>query len=132
MVESFGYAGVAFLVAVENIFPPIPSEIVLSLAGFVSSRGDTWVVGMVLAATVGSLIGAWVMYGVAAAVGPERLRVLVRRYGRWLQLTERDLDRAEAWFDRRSNLAVLVCRCIPLVRSLISLPAGFRRMPLLP
>lgn len=132
VVESFGYVGVAFLVALENVFPPIPSEVVLGLAGFVSSRGDAWIVGMIIAATVGSLAGAYVLYGIAAAIGPERLRVLVRQYGKWVRITERDLDRAESWFDRRSNIAVLVCRCIPLVRSLISVPAGFRRMPLVP
>jgi len=132
VVESFGYVGVAFLVALENVFPPIPSEVVLGLAGFVSSRGDAWIVGMIIAATVGSLAGAYVLYGIAAAIGPERLRLLVRQYGKWVRITERDLDRAESWFDRRSNIAVLVCRCIPLVRSLISVPAGFRRMPLVP
>lgn len=130
IVETFGYVGVAFLVAIENLFPPIPSEIVLGLAGFVSSRGDTSVVGMILAATAGSLVGAWVLYGVAASLGPDRLNTFVRRRGRWVLLTERDVDRAEAWFDRRANLAVLVCRCVPLVRSLISLPAGLRRMPI--
>lgn len=132
VVEAFGYVGVAFLVAVESIFPPIPSEIVLGLAGFVSSRGEAWIVGMILAATVGSLIGAYVLYGLAAAFGEERLRAIVRRFGRWVRITEHDLDIADRWFDRHSTTAVLVCRCIPLVRSLISVPAGFRRMSLVP
>lgn len=132
VVESLGYVGVALLVAIENLFPPIPSEVVLSLAGFVAGRGDAWAPGMVIAATVGSMVGAWVLYGAAAAIGPVRLRRFVVRYGRWFRITEADLDRSESWFDRRSNLAVLICRCIPLVRSLISIPAGFRRMPLIP
>lgn len=132
VVESLGYVGVALLVAIENLFPPIPSEIVLSLAGFVAGRGDAWAPGMVLAATVGSLIGAWALYLIAAAFGPVRLRALVVRYGRWIRITEEDLDRAERWFDRRSTWAVLICRCIPLVRSLISIPAGLRRMPAIP
>lgn len=128
VVEALGYLGVALLVALENVFPPIPSEVVLGLAGYTASQGDAWVVGMILAATVGSVVGAWILYGFAAAVGPVRLRAIVIRYGRWFGIGESDLDRAEAWFDRRSRLAVLVCRCIPLIRSVISIPAGFRRM----
>lgn len=122
----------ALLVAVENVFPPIPSEVVLSLAGFFASRGDATVLGMIAAATLGSLVGAWVLYGVGAAYGPARTHVLISRYGRWARITESDVSRAERWFDRHASSAVLICRCVPLVRSLISLPAGFRRMPLLP
>jgi membrane protein DedA with SNARE-associated domain len=76
------------------------------------------------------VVGAWVLYGLSAAVGPVRLRAVVIRYGTWIGFGETDLDRAEAWFDRRSRSAVLLCRCVPLLRSLISIPAGFRRMPL--
>lgn len=130
IVERLGYLGVALLVAIENVFPPIPSEVVLGLAGYTASRGDAWVVGMILAATIGSVVGAWILYGLSAAVGPVRLRAIVIRYGTWVGFGEADLDRAEEWFDRRSRVAVLVCRCVPLIRSLISIPAGFRRMPL--
>lgn len=130
VVEQLGYGGVALLVAVENVFPPIPSEVVLGLAGYTAARGDAWVVGMIIAATIGSVVGALVLYGLSAAVGPVRLRAITIRYGSWIGFGEADLDRAEAWFDRRSRSAVLVCRCIPLIRSLISIPAGFRRMPL--
>jgi len=132
VVEALGYVGVALLVFIENVFPPIPSEVVLGLAGFVARRGDATVVGMIVAATTGSLVGALVLYGGAPWFGPERLRASVVRYHRWHRITERDLDRAEAFFDRWSTTAVLVCRCIPLVRSLISVPAGLRRMPLVP
>lgn len=130
VVEALGYGGVSFLVALESLFPPIPSEVVLPLAGFVSSGGEASWWGMVVAATVGSMAGAFALYGIAAAVGPARLRFLVIRYGRWFRVDETDLDRTEEWFDRRADLAVLVGRCIPLVRSLISVPAGFRRMPI--
>lgn len=130
IVEGLGYPGVAMLVALENVFPPIPSEVVLGLAGYTASQGDAWVVGMIIAATIGSVVGAWILYGLSAAIGPVRLRAVVIRYGTWIGFSETDLDRAESWFDRRSHLAVLVCRCIPLIRSLISIPAGFRRMPL--
>jgi len=132
VVETLGYGGVAFLVALENLFPPIPSEVVLPLAGFVAAGGGSSLVGMVVAATTGSMVGAFALYGIAAAIGPVRLRALVVRHGRWFGLDEADLDRTEAWFDRRANVAVLVCRCVPLMRSLISIPAGFRRMPVLP
>lgn len=128
IVESLGYVGVAFLVTLENVFPPIPSELVLALAGFVASRGDASLLGMIIAATVGSVVGAWILYGLAFVFGPEPIRALVRRFGRWVRITERDLDTAERWFDRWSTTAVLLCRCIPLVRSLISVPAGFARM----
>ncbi len=130
IVEQLGYTGVAMLVAIENVFPPIPSEVVLGLAGYTASRGDAWVVGMVIAATIGSVVGAWVLYGISAAIGPVRLRAIVIRYGTWIGFGENDLDRAESWFDKRSRWAVLICRCIPLIRSVISIPAGFRRMPL--
>jgi membrane protein DedA with SNARE-associated domain len=130
VVETLGYAGVAALVALENLFPPIPSEVVLPLAGFVAAGGGATVWGMVAAATLGSMIGAYALYGISAAIGPVRLRQFVVRYGRWFGLSEEDLDRSEGWFDDHARLAVFVCRCIPLMRSLISIPAGFRRMPL--
>jgi membrane protein DedA with SNARE-associated domain len=130
IVEQLGYLGVAVLVAIENVFPPIPSEVVLGLAGYTASKGDAWVVGMIIAATIGSVVGACVLYGLAAAIGPVRVRAITIRYGTWIGFGEADLDRAEEWFDRRSRAAVLLCRCIPLIRSLISIPAGFRRMPL--
>lgn len=129
-VDALGYVGVALLVLAENLFPPIPSEVVLALAGFVASQGDATVPGMIAASTAGSVGGALILYGIAAWFGPVRLRRLVVRYGGWLRLTEGDLDRAESWFDRWSGPAVLLCRCVPLVRSVISLPAGLRRMPI--
>ena len=132
VVDTLGYAGVASLVALENLFPPIPSEVVLPLAGFVAATGEASLLGMIAAATIGSVVGAFVLYGIAAAIGPVRLRRLVVKYGGWLRIDETDIDRTEAWFDRRARTAVLVCRCIPLIRSLISIPAGFRRMPLVP
>lgn len=130
VIEAIGYAGVAFLVALESVFPPIPSEVVLPFAGFwAGKRGAPEVVLMVLAATVGSVVGAWILYGIAAWIGPDRLHRFVVARGRWFGVKERDLDRAEAWFDKRANAAVLLGRCVPLVRSIVSIPAGFRRMP---
>lgn len=128
VIKAIGYLGVALLVAVESIFPPIPSEVVLPAAGLAASRGEANVVLMVVAATVGSVIGAWALYLIAAAIGDTRLHALVARYGRWIGVKPKDLERAESWFDNHSNTAVLICRCVPLIRSLVSIPAGFRRM----
>ncbi len=122
--------GVALLVALENLFPPIPSEIVLPFAGFVARDGRATLPGMIAAATIGSLVGAWVLYGVAAWIGPDRMERFLLRYGKWLRLTPADIAKAERWFDRRAVVAVLIGRCVPLIRSLISIPAGFRRMNL--
>ena len=83
---------------------------------------------MVLAATVGSVVGALILYAIAAAIGPERIHSFVVRFGKWFGVKESDMVRAEEWFDRRSNAAVLIGRCVPLIRSLVSIPAGFRRM----
>jgi len=118
------------LVALENLFPPIPSEVVLPLAGYVSNRGSPNLVALMASSTAGSVLGAWILYAIAASVGSYRLHAFVRRYGRWFGVDENELGRAERWFDRRSDVAVLVGRCVPLVRSLVSLPAGLRRMPL--
>ena len=128
VIEAIGYLGVALLVAAENVFPPIPSEVVLPAAGLASSRGEANVVVMILAATVGSVIGAWALYLLAAAIGEARLHALVARHGRGVGVKPRDLVRAESWFDDHSGTAVLICRCVPLIRSLVSVPAGFRRM----
>jgi membrane protein DedA with SNARE-associated domain len=132
VIEQLGYLGVALLVVLENIFPPIPSEIVLPFAGFVAQRGSDSVVLMILAATVGSVIGALIMYWIAAIIGDERLHAFTRRFGKWVQIREADLTRAEEWFDRHAMSAVLVGRCVPLIRSVVSIPAGFRRMKLIP
>ena len=144
VINQFGYFGVAMLVVIENVFPPIPSEIVLPFAGFVAqqssdavdvatnvAQNDTTVIGMMIAATVGSVVGALILYFISAAIGPERLRMFVERFGKWFGVKSADLVRAEAWFDRRSTGAVLVGRCVPLIRSIVSIPAGFRRMKLL-
>lgn len=132
VIEALDYLGVALLVALESFFPPIPSEVVLPAAGFAAAEGSANLWLMVAAATVGSVVGAWGLYLTAAAIGHARLHALTVRYGRWLGIKPRDLARAEAWFDDHSSLAVLVCRCIPLIRSLVSIPAGFRRMAPLP
>ncbi len=128
VIDTIGYAGVAFMVALENVFPPIPSEVVLPAAGFAAGQGNANVIGMMVAATIGSVIGAWILYLVSSAIGPVRIHAFVVRYGRWFGIKAQDLDRSEKWFDDHANTAVLICRCVPLIRSLVSIPAGFRRM----
>lgn len=132
VIERLGAIGVALLVILENVFPPIPSEIVLPFAGFVAQRGDGSVVLMIVAATVGAVVGALILYYVAALIGPARLGVFIAKFGRWFGVKPADLARAEQWFDRHAVAAVLLGRCVPLIRSVVSVPAGFRRMPLVP
>ena len=132
VIDRLGATGVALLVILENVFPPIPSEIVLPFAGFVAQRGDASVVVMVFAATIGAVVGALILYGIAALIGPERLRTFVVKFGRWFGVKPADLQRAEDWFDRHAVAAVLLGRCVPLIRSVVSIPAGFRRMALAP
>lgn len=129
VIDALGYIGVALLVILENVFPPIPSEVVLPFAGFVAQTGKATLVGMILAATIGSVVGAWILYGIAAAIGPDRVEAFVVRYGKWFRLTPNDLVKTEQFFDRWAKVAVLIGRCVPLIRSLVSIPAGFRRMP---
>jgi membrane protein DedA with SNARE-associated domain len=132
VIERLGYVGVALLVFLENLFPPIPSEVVLPFAGFVASDDESVpeLVGMIIAATIGSIAGALLLYGLAAWIGRDRLTRFLVRYGKWVRLTPEDVERAERWFDKRAVVAVLVGRCVPLIRSVVSIPAGFRRMPI--
>ncbi|MFG1798609.1 DedA family protein [Micromonospora carbonacea] len=127
VIGALGAVGVALLVALESIIPPIPSEIVLAMAGYLASQGQFNVVLIVVAATVGSLLGALVLYWLGAVIGEERLK-------RWLDripLVDRDdLDKADRWFERHGRWAVLIGRVVPVVRSLVSVPAGADRMPL--
>lgn len=130
VIDALGYPGVAFLIFLENLFPPIPSEAILPLAGFLAGQGRMLLLLVIVAATLGAVAGALVLYGLGAWFGDRRIRWLVNRYGRWLAMTEDDLDLANGWFDRHGGKAVLLCRLLPIVRSLISIPAGLRRMPM--
>ncbi len=129
-VESAGYIGVFLMIVLENVFPPIPSEAILPLAGFLAGEGRFWLPAVIVAATLGAVAGALILYYVAYAFGDKRVRWLINRYGKWFAVSEKDLDTANDWFDRHGNQAVLICRLVPIVRSLVSLPAGLRRMPL--
>ena len=119
IVEALGYVGVAFLVALENLIPPIPSEVILPLAGFSVSRGELSFIGVNVAATAGSLIGALVLYGISRWVGEVRLRWFIRRF-EWLPfVNEAVVDSAKGWFSRHGGTAVLIGRLVPVIRSVV-------------
>jgi len=130
VIEKLGYVGIAFLVALENLIPPIPSEVILPLSGFSVAQGELHFVGVLIAATVGSTVGALVLYVIGHQVGERRLRRFVARYP-WIPfINTDDIDRAHGWFERHGGTTVFFGRLLPLVRSGISLPAGFTGMPL--
>ncbi len=128
VIESLGYWGLAFLVALENVFPPIPSEIILPLAGFLTGDGRMNFFLALFAATCGSVGGALILYWVGVVFGEHRVRYIVRNWGKWLGFKEEDVDKADDWFDKYGGIAVLICRLVPIIRSLISIPAGLRKM----
>ena len=130
LVSQTGYAGIALLMLAENVFPPIPSELIMPLAGFTAARGELSLVGVIVSGMLGSVAGALVWYEIGRRVGVERLRRLAARHGRWLTMAPEDLDRSVAWFRRHAGLAVLAGRLMPAVRSLISVPAGVAAMRL--
>jgi membrane protein DedA with SNARE-associated domain len=129
VIDSVGEVGVGLLIALENVFPPLPSELILPFAGFAAERGDLNIVLAWVAATIGALVGALVLYGIGAVVGYDRLHDLAGK--RWfLLLGQRDLERGSSLFDRYEAPLILGGRCVPLVRSVVSIPAGIARMPL--
>jgi membrane protein DedA with SNARE-associated domain/uncharacterized membrane protein YkvA (DUF1232 family) len=132
IVSEHGYPGIALLMLGENIFPPIPSELIMPLAGFVAAQGKLNPVLVVLAGTLGSVLGALPWYYAGRWLGEERMCALAARYGRWLTLDDKDVGKAIRWFERHGRMAVLFGRLVPTVRTLISLPAGMARMPLAP
>jgi membrane protein DedA with SNARE-associated domain len=129
-VVRSGHGGVFLLMLAENIVPPIPSELIMPLAGFTAARGQLSLLLVVLAGTAGSLLGAVFWYYVGRRLGLERLAHLAARHGRWLTLSPDDVDRADGWFRRHGARAVFFGRLIPTVRTLISVPAGIAGMPL--
>ena len=132
IVSQSGYLGIFLLMLAENVFPPIPSELIMPLAGFVSARGDLNLVLVILAGTAGSVVGALPWYYAGAFFGKDRLKRIASKHGRWLTLSPHDIDVASDWFGRHGAAAVFFGRLIPAIRTLISVPAGIARMPMLP
>lgn len=128
IMEKLGYLGVYLMMVLENVFPPIPSEIVLPFGGFLTTYTDLTVFGVVVAATAGSVIGAMILYSIGMLLDAERLEKIINRWGHILRLKKEDIRKADAWFDKYGYWTVLFCRMVPIVRSLISIPAGMARM----
>lgn len=131
IINQFGYAAIVVLIAVENIFPPIPSEVILTFSGFMTAATDMTVTGVIIASTAGSVGGAVVLYYLGSILGAERMKRIVMKYGKWLRLTTDDVDKSYGWFNKYGSWTVFFCRFIPLIRSLISIPAGMSRMNML-
>lgn len=127
-IASAGYFGIFLLMFVENVFPPIPSEFIMPLAGFAVSQGQLSFAGVIVAGVLGSVGGAIVFYYWGRRIGERRVKAFAEKHGRWLTVSPSDIDRAQGWFTRHGNSAVLFCRLVPGVRSLISIPAGINRM----
>ncbi|WP_181296089.1 DedA family protein [Pseudomonas sp. Q2-TVG4-2] len=130
VVSAFGYLGVFALMLLENIFPPIPSELIMPLAGFVAARGELNFAAVIAVGTAGSVVGALPWYYAGAKLGQERMKRLAKRWGHWLTLSPEDIDKASGWFDRHGKGAVFFGRLMPAVRTLISVPAGIVGMPM--
>jgi membrane protein DedA with SNARE-associated domain len=129
-VQQSGYVGILLLMFGENVFPPIPSELIMPLAGFTAARGELNAALVLVAGTAGSLLGALLWYYIGKWVGCDRLKRWAARHGRWLTIAPGDVDTAYAWFHRHGGKAVFVGRLIPAVRTVISVPAGITEMPL--
>ncbi|MEB3827415.1 DedA family protein [Phormidium sp. CCY1219] len=130
IITELGYIGIAFLMFVENIFPPIPSELIMPLAGFTVTQGKLDFGAVFVAGIIGSVAGAFPWYYAGKHFSERRLKRLANKYGKWLALSAEDIDRAKVWFRKRGSFAVFFGRLVPGVRTLISVPAGLHRMNL--
>lgn len=129
-INSLGYVGIALLMALENLVPPIPSELIMPLAGFTVTQGEMNFFIVVIAGTIGSVLGATPWYFLGKSWGLKRTKKIADRYGKWLTLSGKDVDKAKVWFDRRGYIATGLGRLVPGIRTYISLPAGISKMPL--
>ena len=132
LISTLGYPGLGFVMFLENVFPPIPSELVLPLAGWLTlgEEAPFTMLGVTVVGAIGSVLGAFFFYGLGAWFDESRVRALLQRYGKWFMLSVEDLDVALAWFERHGEYVVFFGRMVPIVRSLISVPAGLASMPL--
>lgn len=133
IMNQFGYLGIMLLIAIENIFPPIPSEVILTFGGFMTKRPNSQIsiIGVIIAATIGSIVGAIALYYIGKILNKERLiKIVSGKVGKVLRLKPKDIESADKWFDTKGNKTVFFCRFIPIIRSLISIPAGMSEMPL--
>ena len=129
-VGGFGLIAVALLMFAENVFPPIPSELIMPMAGFAAARGEMNLTLAIVAGSVGSLLGALLWYYIGYGIGEARLKRWSARHGRWLAVKPKEIDLATGWFEKHGRKAVLVGRMVPAVRTFISVPAGVAGMNL--
>jgi membrane protein DedA with SNARE-associated domain len=132
LMTSMGYLGIGLLMFLENLFPPIPSELIMPLAGFNIAKGKMEFLPAIAAGTIGTVLGAFPWFYLGRQFSEERIKKLLDRYGKWLRISGKDIDKAQGWFTRFGPVAVLIGRLIPGVRTLISLPAGMAEMSLAP
>ena len=131
IMNNFGYIGVFLLITIENVFPPIPSEVILLFGGFMTTYTSMSVIGVIIASTLGSVLGAIILYYIGKILNKERLKkIITSKPGKLLRLKPEDIDKADKWFDTKGNKTVFFCRFIPVIRSLISIPAGMSEMPM--
>lgn len=131
IMNNYGYLGIFLLIFIENLFPPIPSELILTFGGFMTIDTTMTVVGVVIASTIGSVLGAIVLYYVGKILNKERLiKIVNSKYGKLLRVKTKDIESADKWFDEKGNKTVFFCRFVPVIRSLISVPAGMSEMPM--
>ncbi|MEG2646084.1 MAG: DedA family protein, partial [Clostridia bacterium] len=129
IVNNFGYIGIFFLIAIENLFPPIPSEVILTFSGFITTFTNLNLIGVIISSTIGSLIGAVILYGIGRLISKDRLKKLLNcKIVRALKFKKSEIKATEGYFDKIGITAVFFCRFIPIVRSLISIPAGIEKM----
>lgn len=129
IMNSYGYIGVFLLILLENIFPPIPSELILLFGGFMTTYTKLNIIGMIISSTLGSLIGALLLYKIGTIFSKEKLKILISgKLGRVLKLKNSDIDNANKWFTNEGKKTVFFGRFIPLIRSIISIPAGINKM----
>lgn len=129
LMNTYGYFGIAFLIMAENLFPPIPSEVILTFAGFFTTYTTLHLPGTILSATIGSLLGAVILYAFGKLLSPSKMDSLISgKVGKTLRLKKEDIQKAMDWFDSKGNYTVFLCRFIPIVRSFISIPAGMANM----
>ena len=133
IMNQFGYIGIFLLILIENIFPPIPSEVILTFGGFMTTQSEMSVLGVIIVSTLGSIGGAIILYLIGRLINKDVIeKWLDGKVGKILRFKSEDVEKANAWFEKKGKWTVLFCRCVPVVRSLISIPAGMSKMAFVP
>ncbi|RYF33953.1 MAG: DedA family protein [Comamonadaceae bacterium] len=132
MIEKFGYFGIVVLMLAENLFPPLPSELIMPFAGFLAARGELNPALVVASGALGSLLGAFPWYYAGRRLGADRLKKLAERHGRWVAITPDEVDRGQRLFEKHGALVLVLGRLVPALRTVVALPAGMAKLPAIP